>query len=206
MDSATTEWNPNLDLSLRKGRYYLTTTNAVYSFGDLYDNFSATFQQLDFSKLKLDSVLILGFAMGSVPFMLEKKFNKKFNCTGVEVDSKIVEWAKRYTLPDLTNPTAVLNADALAFVTTCKQHFDLVVVDLFLDDLVPSQFESLHFLIECKGLLNQDGLFLFNRLADTADAAASTQSFFLSNFKTVFPAADYLELGGNWILANKKAW
>lgn len=206
IDTATTALNPALNLALRKGRYYLTTTNAVYSFGDLYDNFSKTFQRVDFEKNKLKNLLVLGFAMGSVPYMLERVFGQKIYCTGVEADAKIIEWAAKYTLPSFANPVKLIHDDAFVFVEKCDQQFDLIVIDLFLDDLVPTQFESLDFLKKTKQMLTPNGLLLFNRLADTEAALAATQHYFEQTFKFVFPEGNYLDVDGNWMLANREAW
>jgi len=204
LDKASTVLNPVLDLSLRKGRFYLTTSNAVYSYGDLYDNFLKAFQQTDFIENKFEKLLVLGFGMGSVPFMLERVFHQKFNGVGVEADAKIVEWAQQYVLPELANPIQVTHADALVFVENCKEKFDLIVMDVFLDDLVPTQFATTNFLEKTKALLSDNGLLLFNRLADTEAALESTEDFYEIAFKTVFPEGNYLDVNGNWILANKR--
>ncbi len=206
LDSAATALNPVLNLSLRKGRFYLTTTNAVYSFGDLYDNFTKTFYKVDFEKYKFQSLLVLGFGMGSVPYMLEQIFGQKMRCTGVEADVKIVEWTTKYTLPTLSQPIQLVHMDALAFVEKCTQKFDILVVDLFLDDVVPTQFEALSFLQKTKGLLNPNGLLLFNRLTDTDISISATQLYFEKTFKSVFPEGTYLDVDGNWMLANRAAW
>lgn len=206
IDTATTALNPVLNLTLRKGRYYLTTTNAVYSFGDLYDNFLKTFQRIDFDKNRFQNILILGFAMGSVPFMLERVFGQKFHCTGVELDPKIVEWAKRYTLPQLNNKVDLQQNDASRFMAANQEKFDLVIVDLFLDDLIPSQFETVEFLQKISASISPNGLLLYNRLSDTSQAFSATQQFFNQQFKAVFPDGKYLDVEGNWMLANREAW
>ncbi len=204
LDKASTDLNPVLDLSLRKGRFYLTTSNAVYSYGDLYDNFLKALQQIDFRENKFEKLLVLGFGMGSVPYMLERVFHQKFNGVGVEADAKIVEWAQQYVLPELANSIQLTHADVLVFVENCKEKFDLIVMDVFLDDLVPTQFETTNFLEKTKALLCDNGLLLFNRLADTEAALEFTEDFFELAFKSVFPEGNYLDVNGNWILANKR--
>lgn len=206
VDAASTALNPVLNLSLRKGRYYLTTTNAVYSFGDLYDNFSKTFERMDFGNRKYPNLLVLGFALGSVPYMLERVFGQKFKCTGVELDPKIATWARHYTIPTINNPIELVQSDAFEFMEHNHKKFDLIVVDLFLDDVVPSQFESPFFLQRIADSLSIGGLLLYNRLADTTKAINSTNDFFLGNFKDVFPEGNYLDVGGNWMLANRAVW
>jgi predicted membrane-bound spermidine synthase len=206
VDTASTALNPVLSLSLRKGRYYLTTTNAVYSFGDLYDNFSKTFQKIDFSTCRFKNILVLGFAMGSVPYMLEKVFRQSFRCTGVELDPKIVEWAMQYTIPTLTNQIKLLQADVLDFIGANQEKFDLIIVDIFLDDVIPNQFETLDFLQKTANSLTPNGLLLYNRLSDTPQALKLSLDFFRKNFLAVFPAGKYLDVSGNWMLANREAW
>jgi spermidine synthase len=206
LDKASTDLNPVLDLSLRKGRFYLTTTNAVYSYGDLYDNFLKAFQQIDFRENKFEKLLVLGFGLGSVPFMLERVFHQRFTSMGVEADAKVLEWAQRYALPELANPIQLTQADAFVFVENCKEKFDLIVMDVFLDDLVPTQFDSANFLEKTKALLSEKGLLLFNRLADTEAALESTHRFYETTFKSVFSEGNYLDVSGNWILANKRVF
>ena len=77
LERGSSDPNEDLQLGLKKGRYCLSTPNAIYSFGDLYDNFSKSFQQLDIVEKNIKDVLVLGFGLGSIPFMLEKTFSKK---------------------------------------------------------------------------------------------------------------------------------
>ncbi|MBI5917030.1 MAG: hypothetical protein HY842_16790 [Bacteroidetes bacterium] len=205
LDSASTHLNPRLDLSLRRGRCYLTTPNAVYSFGDLYGNFLQTFRQLDFAQYDIRDVAVLGFGMGSVPFMLERVFYQKFRYVGVEVDEVIAGWAEQYVLPELASPVELHRTDALGFVEKCDRKFGLVVVDIFLDDKVPVQFEDLVFLQNLKKMLAENGLLLFNRMADTPEARAKTEAFFENNFRQVFPDASYFDVDGNWVMTTHRS-
>jgi spermidine synthase len=202
LEKSTTPLNPDLTLALKNGRFYLTTPNAAYSYGDLYRTFSETFRLLDLDALSLRRVLMLGFGMGSVPFMLEKVFQKNYEYTGVEADEVILEWAKKYTLPELLSPVELHHADALDFVCNCNQTFDLLIVDIFIDDQIPQQFQEIDFLEKLNKLLRTGGLLLFNRLADTPVELAKTQDFFSYQFKHVFPEGSYFDLRGNWMLLN----
>ncbi|MEL7021873.1 MAG: hypothetical protein AAGK47_09700, partial [Bacteroidota bacterium] len=86
IESAPSEINPHLYVSLRRGRYQLCTANAIYSYEDLYSNFYKAFEQVNLHKIKGDRVLILGYGMGSIPYILEKKMNYDFNYTAIEID------------------------------------------------------------------------------------------------------------------------
>ena len=71
--------NQTLSVYMSNGRYQLTTENAIYSYDDLYANFSLAFEKLDWKQFPEKShVLVLGLGLGSIPYMLEKKFKKKF--------------------------------------------------------------------------------------------------------------------------------
>ena len=203
IESAPSDINPHLYVSLNRGRYQLCTANAIYSYEDLYDNYSETFKKIAIDKRKIKNVLILGFGLGSIPFMLEKKFHKKYHYTAVEIDESVIYLASKYALPEIDSSIQMICADAFAFVMQCQAQFDLVCMDVFLDDIVPEEFEAEDFLQSLKSLIAKDGLLLFNRLANTPEDLKATQSFFKEKFQPVFPKGRYLEVRGNWMLLDK---
>lgn len=202
LETGSSDLNPYLELCLRKGRYCLTTPNAIYSYADLYDNFTRTFRKINLDTVRINDVLILGFGLGSIPFMLEKVFRKNYRYVGVERDEVVAFWASQYVLPELKSPVELQMADAWMFVETCSETFDLIVMDIFVDDVIPEEFEELEFLEGLKALLNPDGLLLYNRLAAQPEDRRLTNDFFENTFKKVFPRATYLDVMGNWMLKN----
>ena len=86
IESVEGNLNPSLHVSLVNGRYQLSTDTAVYSFDDLYDNFTTAFQQTNFDTFKPKSVLLLGLGLGSVPYILETTYGIKPLYTAVELD------------------------------------------------------------------------------------------------------------------------
>lgn len=202
VESAPSEINPHLYVSLSRGRYQLSTANAIYSFADLYDNFTLAFQQIKMPENHKE-VLILGFGLGSIPYMLEKKFDKQYNYTAVELDENVLYLANKYVLPELTSSITTLPTDAFAYVHYCHDRYDLICMDVFLDDMVPQDFESEHYLRQLATLLNADGILLFNKLAATKKDREQVADFY-ELFKTVFPNGTYLEVNGNWMLVNDK--
>ena len=204
IESAPSEINPHLYVSLSRGRYQLSTANAIYSFADLYDNFMLTFQQINLPETIKD-VLILGFGLGSIPYMLEKKFDKHYHYTAVEIDENVLYLANKYTLPELDSSITMMPTDAFAFAHYCHDRFDLICMDVFLDDVVPENFETVHYLEQLGNLLNPNGILLFNKLAATKKDRVQAGEFF-ELFKTVFPNGTYLEVNGNWMLINDKCF
>lgn len=202
-ESQLSEHSEHLTVSYYKGRYLLQTPNAIYSFEDLYVNFRDAFRQMPLEDMQLQRVLLLGLGMGSIPLLLEKHFHQKLHYTAVEVDEVVLDFASQYgPLSDLESPIDLYCADAAAFVQQCEEQFDLIIVDIFIDDQVPAVFEQLPFLEQLRDLLTPDGLVLYNRLAAHSTAKVATERFYESRFKSVFPKASYFDVQGNWILSS----
>ena len=200
IESAPSDINPHLYVSLKNGRYQLSTANAVYSYGDLYANFAKSFATLQ-PKLKNNmNVLILGFGLGSIPYMLEKKMGFNMYYTGIEIDENVIYLADKYVLDELKSPVQLICTDAGAFVAQTEELFDLICMDVFLDDVVPYQFRQIDFLEQLKERLNLGGLLLFNRLALLPHDREKAQWFFDEKFKQVFPKGEKLDVGGNWMM------
>ncbi|MFT5382823.1 MAG: spermidine synthase [Saprospiraceae bacterium] len=204
LESTSSEYNPHLHVSLRDGRYQLSTANAIYSFEDLYDNFTVAFQQIDLNKISGTNVLLLGFGLASVPIILEKQFHKKYHFTGVEIDEEVLYLANKYALDDLTSRFNLICADAYPFVLQCEEQFDLVIMDVFFDDVIPEQFESEIFLDRLKSLTAPGGLLMYNRLAFNKRDIAATKSFYENTFSKVFKDGTFLEVKGNWMLLDRR--
>lgn len=195
--------NPKLDLFLKQGRYQLCTPNAVYSYGDLYDNFTRSFDAIELDLLDIKKVLVLGFGLGSVPTILEKIFEKNYDYTGVEIDSKIIDLANKYVIPEITSAINLVCDDATNFVNQCKESFDMIAIDLFIDDKVPANFEEVDFLEKIKNLLSPDGVLLYNRLVFNKKDLLNTETFYENQFHYAFPNSTYIEMNGNWMLLNR---
>jgi len=202
VESAPSEINPHLYVSLRRGRYQLSTANAIYSYADLYDNFTLTFKQLKMPARDKE-VLILGFGLGSIPYMLEKKFAKKYTYTAVEIDENVLYLANKYVLPELTSAITTIPTDAFAYAHYCHDRYDLICMDVFLDDIVPDNFETEHYLVQLANLLNPNGILLFNKLAANKRDKEQAAEFY-KLFKKVFPKGTYLDVNGNWMLVNEE--
>lgn len=204
IESAGSDYNPHLYVSLKQGRYQLSTAHAVYSFEDLYTNFSQTFLAMDLDRLRLRNVLLLGLGLGSIPLMLERTFHQHCDFTAVEVDEAVLYLANKYLLPDVESHITLIEADALAFVGRCRETFDLICMDIFLDDAIPPEFEQSSFLENLRALLSPEGVLLYNRLAATSKDKRRSLQFFERKFQPVFPNATYLDVAGNYMLISDR--
>lgn len=206
LEETSSEQNPELSVMLYRGRLQLLSGDAIYSWDDLYKNFLLAFDRLKIDERPIQDVLVLGLGLGSIPYMLEKVFHRDYHYTAIEWDETISELAARYTLSRLSSPVDILTADAEVFVQVTEESYDLVIVDIFEDELTPPQFETEKFLQDCDLLLRPGGLLMFNRLHGGDDSIRLvTERFYERKFRQVFPGAKYIDTEGNWILYYEKA-
>ena len=204
IESVSSEHNPHLYVSLKQGRYQLCTANAVYSYDDLYDNFARSFYRIDLDSLDIKNVLILGLGLGSIPFMLERVFKKHYHYHMVELDESVIYLANKYVLSNLASGMEIQCANARLFVQQCQTQYDLICMDVFQDATIPPDFEEVNFLEQLKALLSPKGLLMYNRLAAKPEDIEKTHLFYHRKFKSVFTEGTYLDVGGNWMLLNRK--
>jgi spermidine synthase len=203
IEEAGSALNPELAVVMDRGRLQLLSGQAIYSWDDLYHNFTRAFAELRPEKKPYHDVLLLGLGLGSVPYILEKKHGVEYAYTAVEWDDTIAELASRYTLNRLKSPVEVVTADAAVFVEVCEELFDIVIVDIFEDNITPDTFETPEFLESCLRLTRPGGWILYNRLCQTPADRLDTERFWEGTFRHVLPNPDKLDTGGNWILVSR---
>ena len=200
LEVTTGDYDDELAVVLRKGKLLLESNGAVYSWESNYYNFREAFAKLRWGAVPGDRVLVLGLGLGSIPQMLEEDFGRRLRYTAVEYDEAIVCLAEEYLLYRLASPIETIVADAGAYVAQARQRFDLILVDLFLDDRVPSEFETRDFLRGLRRLLAPGGCIVSNRLTYRPDDLAQTAAYYEDVWLSAFPAAVYLDIGSNWML------
>lgn len=200
LETSQSAFNKQLEVVARRGRLMLCAEHAIYSFDDLYLNFRDSFRQLEIREREPKTVLVLGFGLGSIPFLLEKTFRLRPSCTGVDIDPEVIRLAQKYTLPRLTLPIELHCADALDWVAACSETYDLVCIDLFIDDFVPHPFEQDLFLENAKKCVSEGGLLLFNRLSRIEPELLATERFMEERFLPIFPGGVSLDIGTNRML------
>lgn len=200
IESLSSDLSDELHVYLSKGRYQLFTKNALQSFDDLYVNFGEAFQQLSIGERGIKEVLVLGLGLGSIPFMLENKHGLDANYTAVEIDEAVIYLASKYSLHDFRSPINYICTDAEIFVSLNTEKYDLICMDIFIDDVIPTQFETIDYLKKLRSHLNPNGILLYNRLSLLASDIAKTKPYYENVFKKVFPNATYFDIEGNWVL------
>jgi len=203
IERSTSEVNEELYVILSKGRLQLCTANVIYSYEDLYKNFSLLFSEINYSFLKNKKVLILGFGLGSIPILLEQNTQESLNFIGIEIDEEVIYLANKYILSKIKGPVQLICADAEVFVQTTSERFDMILIDVFIDNVIPAELLSFDFLSKVKDLLYNDrSLVVMNTLANGTKSTAESHKFFSDTFKACFPSGAALALHKNLMLVS----
>lgn len=205
IETISSEYNEELHVVLKNGRYQLCTPNAIYSYGDKYGNFKGIFEQIDFQRASIQNVLLLGFGLGSIPFMLEKKFGKLYSYTGIEIDEAIIYLASKYVLDELKADIELIQADANYFIMQANSTYDMICIDIFVDDKIPEVFLDIDFLYDVQDNLASNGFIIFNHLAYNENDKRAADDYYTNVFEKVFPNGASLKIKGNCMMISDRS-
>ncbi len=207
LEHISSDLHESLTISLIQGRIQLFADKAIYSFEDLYSNFAEAFNRVDLSRLPGKRVLVLGLGLGSVIQLLERNHHFQGEYTAVEWDEAIIYLAEKYTLTDLDVPLMTIAADAEIFLETyTDESFDLILVDIFKDDIIPDYFSTKACLKRLHMLLEPQGLIISNRLYRSSADQTITNRYTTEIFQSIFPNSAALTVEGNRLLFQDAAY
>lgn len=207
LEHISSDLHESLTISLVQGRIQLFADKAIYSFEDLYSNFAEAFKHVDLNRLPGKRVLVLGLGLGSVIQLLEKKHAFHGEYTAVEWDEAIIYLAEKYTLKNIDVPLMTIAADAEIFLKTYTDElFDLILVDIFQDDVIPPYFSTKTCLQKLKSILATEGLIISNRLYKSPADQANTNLYTKDVFQTIFPTSAAITVEGNRLLFQDAAY
>lgn len=163
-------WSKTLEVTWTNGELVLDSANTNYSYGSLQRILRIGLLQIGFKKVsKMNHILILGVAGGSVVKTLTNEVGYKNKITGVEIDANIIEIAKKYFELDLIPNFDIILDDAFEFVLKTKEKYDLIIIDIFQDTKMPNFLFEEFYVNRLLEILEPNGMFLFNTmcLSDT---------------------------------------
>lgn len=175
--------NKSLEVTWNNGKLVLDSKNTNYSYGSLQRALKKGLRFIGFERIKnFDTVLVLGVAGGSVIKTLreEIKFNGKI--IGVELDKNVLELANRYFKLNEIENLELIHDDAFEFVLKTKEKYDLIIIDIFQDTIMPNFLFEDFFINHVNSLLNLNGFILFNTMVLT-EKDKERNKLYRSNFK-----------------------
>lgn len=155
----------NLEITWTNGELVLDSKNTNYSYGSLQRILRKGLDSIGFKTiLKMEHVLVLGVAGGSVIKTLTEEIKFKGRITGVEIDPEIIKIANSYFNLDKISNLEIVIDDAFEFVLKTKNKYDLIIIDIFQDTTMPNFLFEEFFQNRTCFLLKDKGIILFNTM------------------------------------------
>lgn len=186
------EVSGRLEVGWIEGKKVLNCRRVNYSYGGLQKALNYGLDQIPLKSVS--SVLVLGMGGGSVIESLRKKFKYSKPIVAVELDPVIIQIAEEDFEITRYKNLEVVCADALTFIKTTDQKFDLTIVDLFIAENVPKEFYSKSFWQDIESRTNKNGKVLFNAGIELSDSVRDT---FLNNLPKEFTYDIHTDVMGN---------
>lgn len=162
------EINKSLEVTWNNGKLVLDSKNTNYSYGSLQRALKKGLRFIGFERIrKFENVLVLGVAGGSVIKTLVEEIKYNGKITGVEIDQKVIDISNKYFKISEIKNLSLINDDAFEFVLKTKEKYDLIIIDIFQDIVMPNFLFEDFFINHVNSLLNVNGFILFNTMVLT---------------------------------------
>ncbi|CAM3029324.1 spermidine synthase [Flavobacterium frigoris] len=155
----------SIEITWANGELVLDSENTNYSYGSLQRILRLGLKTIGFDKInKMNHILVLGVAGGSVVKTLVDEINFDGKITGVEIDPEIIKVANHYFKLDEIQQLEIVIDDAFEFVLKTKEKYDLIIIDVFQDTTMPNFLYETYFINRICYLLKSKGFVLFNTM------------------------------------------
>jgi spermidine synthase len=155
----------NLEVTWNNGQLVLDSENTNYSYGSLQRVLRKGLKTIGFETVSaMEHILVLGVAGGSVIKTLVDEIAYKGKITGVEIDAEVIRMANTYFGLDQIPNLEIIIDDAFEFVLKTKEKYDLIIIDIFQDTVMPNFLFEKFFANRIGFLLRENGLLLFNTM------------------------------------------
>ena len=178
----TTTFLPKIEVNFINGKVHIDGEQVNYSFGNLHYVFRQAIKLHKTEILQTKQVLILGFGAGSIAKILVNELLYNGKMIGIDAEARMIDLAKQYAGIDNWNNIELHETSALNYITKCSAEFDCILIDLFIEDVIPQECISEPFINGLKSLLKPNALILLNCLRN------STQLKELEILLSKFPA------------------
>lgn len=160
----------SLEVTWANGQLVLDSQNTNYSYGSLQRVLRLGLADIGFDTVrKMDHILVLGVAAGSVLHTLKEEVGYTGRLTGVEIDPEVLDLARTYfNLHNLPSLELVCD-DAFEYVLKTKLLYDLIIIDIFKDTEMPNFLFEQFFIQRIGNITKSNGFVMFNTMILNAD-------------------------------------
>ncbi|MCC9020080.1 spermidine synthase [Flavobacterium lipolyticum] len=154
-----------IEVTWANGELVLDSENTNYSYGSLQRILRYGLRNIGYDTiLKMDHILLLGVAGGSVVKTLVDEIQYKGKITGVEIDPEMIKIANEYFNLNEIKQLEVVIDDAFEYVLKTKNKYNLIIIDIFEDIKMPNFLFERFFSERICLLLQNHGFVLFNTM------------------------------------------
>ncbi len=153
-----------LEVSYVNGRKMLDSNYSNHSFGLTQELYEFALSRIPV--YENDRILMLGLGAAGFLELIEQKHGYSGKLTAVEIDSSVIEIGKEHFGLDSKPNLKIIHDDALQFVQGHHDKYDLVLVDILIDHLVPLECYMLPFWSQVSRLVVPGGRVIFNAGVD----------------------------------------
>lgn len=154
-----------IEVTWANGELVLDSENTNYSYGSLQRILRYGLRNIGYDKvLKMDHILVLGVAGGSVIKTLVDEIKYSGKITGVEIDTDMIQIANQYFGLNEIKQLEIVIDDAFEFVLKTKEKYDLIIIDIFEDTNMPNFLFEKFFSERICFHLKDRGFVLFNTM------------------------------------------
>lgn len=154
------------EVTWNNGKLVLDTKNTNFSYGSLQKVLKKGLLKIGIEEIQnVKNILLLGVAGGSVIQTLVQDFNFKGKITGIEIDEEIIEIGQLYFDLDTFKNLKIIISDAEVFVKNNADKYELIIIDIFQDNIMPDFLFEVSFINNLKKRLGENGNILFNTIA-----------------------------------------
>jgi spermidine synthase len=170
--------NKNLEITWNNGQLVLDSKNTNFSYGNLQKVLRFGLKKIGLSKISnFKTILVLGVAGGSVIKTLVDEFEYKGKITGVEIDAETINLANKYFGLDKIDNLQIIITDAEKFVKEINETYDLIIIDIFEDNIMPNFLFENTFISNVLKILNTNGFVIFNTIVIDNSAQIRNEKF-----------------------------
>ncbi len=155
-----------LSIDLVNGKKVLNTEKSNYSYGSLQKILQRGLTEIGLDS-RVESILVLGLGGGGIVETIREDFHILAPITLVDIDPLILSIAKDVFHIERFENIKMIESDALDYLQKSSDHFDCIIVDIFIIDTIPVIFTQKIFIEEVSRHLHQWGKLIYNTLRNT---------------------------------------
>jgi spermidine synthase len=154
-----------LELKFVDGKVLLDSPYASHSYGTQQKVLEFALRKIELSDIQ--TVLLLGLGGGSIIKSLRQRFRYKGTIKAIDIDPLMINVAHDEFGIRIDKRTQIECGEASSYIRRETKTFDLIIVDLFIDDHVSKEILTNEFWCSLKDRVSRSGYIIFNSMHES---------------------------------------